>query len=54
MLRFQTEAVKLRQSDAPDIDGLVHLEKPHQLKVGNFVDVRIERADDHDLYGRVT
>jgi len=41
-------------ADAPEIDGLVHLEKPHQLKVGNFVDVRIGRADDHDLYGRVT
>ena len=40
-------------ADAPEIDGLVYLEKPHKLKVGNFVDVRIERADAHDLHGRV-
>jgi ribosomal protein S12 methylthiotransferase len=40
-------------ADAPEIDGLVYLEKPHKPKVGNFVDVRIERADAHDLHGRV-
>ena len=40
-------------ADAPEIDGLVYLEKPHKLKVGDFVDVRIERADAHDLHGRV-
>ena len=40
-------------ADAPEIDGLVYLEKPHKRKVGDFVNVRIERADAHDLHGRV-
>jgi ribosomal protein S12 methylthiotransferase len=40
-------------ADAPEIDGLVYFEKSHQLKVGSFVDVRIERSDEHDLHGRL-
>jgi ribosomal protein S12 methylthiotransferase len=40
-------------ADAPEIDGLVYIEKSHKLKVGSFVDVRIERADEHDLHGRL-
>jgi ribosomal protein S12 methylthiotransferase len=37
------------QGDAPEIDGVVHFEGG---KAGEFADVLIERADQHDLYGR--
>ena len=40
-------------ADAPEIDGLVYIEKSPKLRVGSFVDVRIERADEHDLHGRL-
>jgi ribosomal protein S12 methylthiotransferase len=37
------------QGDAPEIDGVVHFEGG---QAGEFADVLIERADQHDLYGR--
>ena len=37
------------QADAPEIDGVVRFEGG---KPGDFADVLIERADEHDLYGR--
>ncbi|CAN5465389.1 30S ribosomal protein S12 methylthiotransferase RimO [soil metagenome] len=44
-------------ADAPEIDGSVFIapaEKPwKRYRVGEFVSVRIEGADDHDLWGRV-
>jgi ribosomal protein S12 methylthiotransferase len=40
-------------ADAPEIDGLVYLDRTRPRDVGNFVDVRIERADAHDLHGRI-
>ncbi|HUQ73749.1 MAG TPA: 30S ribosomal protein S12 methylthiotransferase RimO [Burkholderiales bacterium] len=36
-------------ADAPDIDGVVHFKGG---KAGEFADIFIERADEHDLYGR--
>jgi ribosomal protein S12 methylthiotransferase len=36
-------------ADAPEIDGVVHFKGG---KAGEFADVVIERADEHDLYGR--
>jgi ribosomal protein S12 methylthiotransferase len=36
-------------ADAPDIDGVVHFKGG---KAGEFAEVLIERADEHDLYGR--
>jgi len=40
------------QADAPEIDGAVHLRNvPAGLATGDFVDVEIEDADDHDLFG---
>jgi ribosomal protein S12 methylthiotransferase len=36
-------------ADAPDIDGVVHFTGG---KAGEFAQVSIERADEHDLYGR--
>ncbi len=38
-------------SDAPEIDGVVHLGKAAGLQVGDWVEVTITRADAHDLYG---
>ena len=47
------QAVGRSAADAPEIDGRV-LVRPHpSLRVGEFVKVRITRADDHDLYGSV-
>jgi ribosomal protein S12 methylthiotransferase len=44
-------AVGRSSADAPDIDGLVYVGKAHKLKAGEFAQVRITRADVHDLYG---
>jgi ribosomal protein S12 methylthiotransferase len=38
-------------ADAPEIDGLVHVTTRRKLAVGDFIEVRIERADEHDLFG---
>ncbi|MCG6971355.1 MAG: 30S ribosomal protein S12 methylthiotransferase RimO [Gammaproteobacteria bacterium] len=40
--------------DAPEIDGLVIIEKPADgVKTGDFIDVRITASDEYDLYGEV-
>ena len=40
------------QADAPEIDGAVHLrEVPVTLQPGDIVNVTIEDADEHDLFG---
>ncbi len=39
------------KADAPEIDGEVHLRDAEGLTVGEVVDVAIEDADDHDLFG---
>ncbi|WP_338466809.1 30S ribosomal protein S12 methylthiotransferase RimO [Novosphingobium sp. ZN18A2] len=42
------------QADAPEIDGAVYLRNvPASLKPGDIVDVAIEDADAHDLYGAI-
>ena len=42
------------QADAPEIDGQVFLrEVPGSLRPGDFIDVLIEDADAHDLFGRI-
>lgn len=38
------------KADAPEIDGTVKLRAAEGLQIGEFVDVLIEDADDHDLY----
>ncbi len=43
------------QADAPEIDGQVFLRNvPAGLKAGDIVDVRIEDADAHDLFGVIS
>ena len=40
------------QADAPEIDGAVYLRNvPASLKVGDIVQVEVEDADAHDLFG---
>lgn len=42
------------QADAPEIDGNVFLRNvPPTLKPGDIVDVLVEEADAHDLYGAI-
>ena len=40
-------------ADAPEIDGLVHIQPDPRLKVGEFFDVRIDDSDVHDLFGHL-
>ena len=43
------------QADAPEIDGAVHLRNvPATLAQGDFVDVTVEEADAHDLFGVIS
>ncbi len=37
--------------DAPEIDGTVHVASRRPLRQGDIVTVKINRADDHDLFG---
>lgn len=39
------------KADAPEIDGSVHVASRRPLRVGEFVSVKIERADAYDLHG---
>ncbi len=39
------------RADAPEIDGAVHVMSRRPLKVGEFANVKIDRADEYDLYG---
>ena len=41
------------KADAPDIDGTVHVTSRRPLRVGEFAQVKIERADAYDLHGSV-
>jgi ribosomal protein S12 methylthiotransferase len=40
------------KADAPEIDGVVKFEGAARAKAGELATVLIERADEHDLYGR--
>jgi ribosomal protein S12 methylthiotransferase len=42
-------AVARSSSDAPEIDGLVHIRGSHSLKVGDWAQVRITDAGAYDL-----
>ncbi|MEQ1545751.1 30S ribosomal protein S12 methylthiotransferase RimO [Methyloglobulus sp.] len=46
-------AVARSQSDAPEIDGQVFIDGATHLRVGEFVTVEIEEADDHDLWAHL-
>ena len=46
-------AVGRSSADAPEIDGLVHIQDAAHLSVGEFVTVQVESADEHDLTARL-
>jgi ribosomal protein S12 methylthiotransferase len=39
-------------ADAPEIDGVVLIKDAERLKAGDFLEVEITAADEHDLYAR--
>ncbi len=43
-------AVARSAADAPEIDGLVYIENTERLRPGEFAQVRVTRADTHDLW----
>lgn len=45
------QALARTKADAPEIDGVVYLEDAEGLNPGDFVEVEIYDADEHDLYG---
>ena len=49
----QQGAVARSAADAPEIDGVVHITGGKALKPGDWATVKIERADAHDLWGRI-
>jgi ribosomal protein S12 methylthiotransferase len=46
-------AVGRSSADAPEIDGRVYVHGAKKVQPGDFLDVRIDRTDAHDLHGRV-
>ena len=46
-------AVARSSADAPEIDGVVHIEEAGRLKPGQFAEVEIVNADAHDLFARL-
>ncbi len=47
-------AVARSKADAPEIDGQVFIDGATHLRVGDFVEVELEEADEHDLWARCT
>ena len=43
-------AIARSSADAPEIDGLVYIEKNRVLKAGEFADVRVTDSDAYDLW----
>ena len=46
-------AVARSKADAPEIDGIVRIDNGQTLKPGQFAEVDIIHADEHDLIGRL-
>ncbi|MCW5623067.1 MAG: 30S ribosomal protein S12 methylthiotransferase RimO, partial [Burkholderiales bacterium] len=46
-------AVARSAADAPEIDGVVHIENGQSLRPGTFAQATVQRADAHDLYARI-
>jgi len=43
-------AIARSAANAPEIDGLIYLENPQGLQVGDMLDVKIKAFKDYDLY----
>lgn len=37
--------------DAPEVDGIIHINSRRPLRAGEIVTVKIDRSDDYDLFG---
>jgi ribosomal protein S12 methylthiotransferase len=46
-------AIARSAADAPEIDGVVHVETSAALNAGEFATVRVTRSDQHDLWAEV-
>ena len=46
-------AIARSAADAPEIDGVVRITNGAKLKVGEFAQVRVTKADAYDLTGRI-
>ena len=46
-------AVGRSAADAPEIDGVVHIEDGSKLKPGDWAKVKVLRSDAHDLWGEL-
>lgn len=46
-------AVARSRADAPEIDGQVFIDGATHLQAGDFADVLIEEADEHDMWGQL-
>lgn len=46
-------AVARSKADAPEIDGVVRIDDGQELKPGQFAEVDIVHADEHDLMARL-
>ena len=46
-------AVARSAADAPEIDGQVYIMDGQDLQAGDMVEVLIDSADQHDLYGHL-
>ena len=43
-------AIARSSSEAPEIDGVIYLEQPEGLSVGDMLDVKIKQSNNFDLY----
>jgi ribosomal protein S12 methylthiotransferase len=46
----KNKAIARSTADAPEIDGLVYINKAKNVKPGEFIEVEITRSDAHDLH----
>jgi ribosomal protein S12 methylthiotransferase len=47
------EAIARSEGDAPEIDGVVHIENPGKLRAGDWAQVDVTGADAYDLYAKL-
>lgn len=48
----KNKAIARSTADAPEIDGLVYINKAKNVKPGDFIEVEVTRSDAYDLYAR--
>jgi len=50
----QDSCIARTYSDAPEIDGVVHVDvDDYEIEAGDFIEVDITGADEHDLFGKI-